>query len=336
MKARASEPVLESSLVRLLEEELQRLSKSLPRHLWERALLGPAREFLRRPGKQFRARLVQAGWTLAGGEPPAGPSELGLAVELIHAGALIVDDVQDCALTRRGGPALHRMVGVPLALNTGGWLYFLPLSLVERAGLDPEIAAVIQRHMQRAMLICHEGQALDLSLHVTDLDQCEVAGVVAETTARKTASLTELAAAMGALAAGATPARVEQLGCFGRELGVGLQMLDDLGSLTSPARAEKAAEDLCGARPTWPWAWAALDYGPAAYLELVRHARDVARGADPLALARKLAARVGESGRKRAQEQLARAFVGLRSDCAAPATVDDVERDFRRLEESYV
>ena len=151
------------SLLELLDEELQRLSKSLPATIWQHALIDPAREFLARPGKQFRARLVEAGWTLAGGAPSGTPLELLLAVELIHAGSLIVDDVQDGAVTRRGRPALHHMVGVPLALNTGGWLYFLPLVLIERAGFDVEVAAAIQRRVHQSMLVCHEGQALDLA-----------------------------------------------------------------------------------------------------------------------------------------------------------------------------
>ena len=46
------------------------LDPSVPRAVWERALLGPAEEFLRRPGKEVRARLVHAGWRLGGG--PSG------------------------------------------------------------------------------------------------------------------------------------------------------------------------------------------------------------------------------------------------------------------------
>jgi geranylgeranyl pyrophosphate synthase len=145
-----------------------------------------------------------------------------------------------------------------------------------------------------------------------------------------------MAAAIGALAAGASPARIEALASFGRELGVGLQMMDDLGSLTSAERAEKAAEDLRGGRPTWPWAWAAQDCAAAAYAELVRCAHEVATGTDPDSLARRLAARVGESGRARARAQLSHAFCGLRASCGASAALEAVEQDFRRLEESYV
>jgi geranylgeranyl pyrophosphate synthase len=324
-----------ASLLQLLDEEMQRLAKFLPPALWEQALIGPAREFLRRPGKQFRAKLVDAGWKLAGGSDAGAPLELVLAVELIHAGALIVDDVQDSAVTRRGAPALHRLVGVPLALNTGGWLYFLPLALVDRAGFDAEIAIALQRRMQQTMLICHEGQALDLAWRVTELEQCDVASVVAETTARKTAALTESAAALGALAAGGSSACVQGLGAFGHELGVGLQMFDDLGALTNPARAEKAAEDLGGARPTWPWAWAAQACDTASYLDLVREARRVAAGAGCEPLARRLAAGVAGIGETRARARLRQSFACLRASSPITSAVEQLERDFQGLAESY-
>jgi geranylgeranyl pyrophosphate synthase len=324
-----------TSLLQLLDEEMQRLAKFLPPALWEQALIGPAREFLQRPGKQFRARLVDAGWSLAGGAPAGAPLELVLAVELIHAGALIVDDVQDSAVTRRGSPALHRLVGVPLALNTGGWLYFLPFSLVDRAGFDAEVEIAIQRRMQQTMLICHEGQALDLAWRVTELAQCDVASVVAETTARKTAALTEAAAALGALAARGSASSVQGLGMFGHELGVGLQMFDDLGGLTDPDRAEKAAEDLGGARPTWPWAWAAETCDPASYQELVRQARLVAAGASHEPLARRLAERVAPLGEMRARARLQQSFACLRASSVNAATVAEIERDFQCLAESY-
>jgi len=324
-----------SPLHRLLDQELQRLSKLLPAKFWERALVGPAREFLARPGKELRAHLVQSGWGLVGGSPTGAPLELLLAVELIHAGSLIVDDVEDGALTRRGGCSLHRMVGTPLAINTGGWLYFLPASLVERAGLDPDTTAALHRHTQQAMLACHEGQALDLAWRVTELEQAEVPAVVAATTSRKTAALTSVAAVLGAVAAGGAPASVQGVSAFGHELGIALQMLDDLGPLVSPSRAHKAAEDLRAARPTWPWAWAAQDLGARAYAELRAAAREVEAGGDHLRLAQMLSDCTTAGGATRARAQLRRAFARLRATFGASPVVRQVERDFEKLDASY-
>src|SRR5262249_11737851 len=70
------------------------------------ALLAPLQDFLGHPGKAIRAQLVEAGYALARALEPAaragGCAGLAECVELIHAGSLIVDDIQDDSRVRRG------------------------------------------------------------------------------------------------------------------------------------------------------------------------------------------------------------------------------------------
>src|SRR5512142_2931568 len=66
------------------------------------------------------------------------PAELIGIVEGLHLGSLIIDDIEDESSTRRGGPTLHRQIGVPNALNAGNWLYFWPALLVPRLKLGPD------------------------------------------------------------------------------------------------------------------------------------------------------------------------------------------------------
>ena len=108
----------------LLEELLAEAPEDLraggtldPKYL-ATALIDPAHDILGRPGKEFRSRMLESCWTLAGGEPGKHPERLPLVVELLHAGSLVIDDIEDDSQTRRGEPALHRSYGVPLALNT--------------------------------------------------------------------------------------------------------------------------------------------------------------------------------------------------------------------------
>lgn len=313
----------------------------LPLHLWERALLGPAREFLRRPGKQFRARLVETCWLLAGGRPEAMPHELPLVIELLHAGSLIVDDIEDQSATRRGAPALHRIYGTPVALNTGNWMYFWSMALLERVELPDERRVAAHLRAGRTMLRCHEGQALDLALKITELDQHDVPRVVRAATQLKTGALMELAAVLGAIAAGADEARVESLASFGRELGMGLQMLDDLGGLTSASRRHKGREDLRLARPTWPWAWAATATSAAAFADLQAQARAVvAAGTGPGdapadGLADTLTRLVGATGKDRVCSSLALSLAVLQDALGPSAALDELEQEIQRLEESY-
>jgi geranylgeranyl pyrophosphate synthase len=306
----------------------------LPRQLWERALLGPVGDFLRRPGKGFRGRLVESGWALAGGGADGPPPELPALVELVHAGSLIIDDIQDGSSERRGAPALHHTVGTAVALNTGNWMVMWPIHLLGRIDLPPASVREAYDRVAATLVGCHQGQALDL-LPVAELPQSDVAQVVAMSTLLRTASLTELAAVLGGLAAAAPPAVLAALAELGRDLGRALQMLDDLGGLASVDRRAKGYEDLRHGRPTWAWAWAAERAGEKDYDELRAMARRIAAGDNPEPLRLRLAGEVESVGRERARAALRRAWARL-SDRFPPSRArDQVAGDLERLERSY-
>src|SRR5688572_4499060 len=168
--------------------------------LWQEALCAPLARFLSRPGKALRAGLVEKSYQIAGGRGQC-PELLGLLVEVLHAGSLIVDDIEDASDERRGGPTLHREVGVPIALNAGNWLYFWAFALLDKVPLAPQVALAAHRWLSRTLLACHYGQALDLGACVGEVEQRRMLEVVASATRFKTGCLMELCAALGALAA---------------------------------------------------------------------------------------------------------------------------------------
>jgi geranylgeranyl pyrophosphate synthase len=321
-RARASSSALAALLARhasdgTLSARLGVPGTALPRREIERTLLRPAVDFLARPGKGLREELVRLGWELGGGEGEA-PAELRAAVELLHAGSLIIDDIEDGSGRRRGAPALHRRYGVPLALNTGNALYFWALELLGELAEEPAKELALRRCANRAVLRCHYGQALDLGVRVDALRQRDVPSLASAIGELKTGSLTELAASLGAIAAGASPARERALARFALRVGVAFQMLDDLANLRARERG-KRYEDLRLARVTWPWAWCARRLAPAAFATLRVRARAVAAGALPPGdLARALRGALGPTGRSSAEAWLARAVTGLRS--AVPGT----------------
>ena len=64
--------------------------------------------YVRAGGKRLRPAFLLAGVVAAGGDPDdAVAVDLAAAVELLHAFALIHDDVMDGSATRRGRPAMH-------------------------------------------------------------------------------------------------------------------------------------------------------------------------------------------------------------------------------------
>ncbi len=310
----------------------------LPPALWDRALGDVARDILARPSRQFRARLCELTWRLGDGQGEA-PRLLSALVEIIHAGSLIVDDIEDGSTERRGAPAAHVEHGLPRALNTGNWMYFWALRLVEELEVDAPVRERLYREIVSAMHDCHLGQGLDLSIAVGRLPQAAVYRVVATSTMLKTGALMALAARLGAVVARAPAANEAALARFGRRLGLGLQMMDDFGNLTggSEGNAAKAFEDLRNGRPTWPWALAARTLDPAAFAELQARARRVTNEVDDGArsLAAELRMATGRAGRRQAADYLEAALNDLRGALGPRPELAFVAAEIKRLEESY-
>ncbi len=271
---RSTDAALRTLVSELLEAAPEHLGSGDPLHrrYWERALLDPASDILRRPGKEVRRRALECAWVLAGGTPGAYPDQLPLVVELLHVGSLVIDDIEDDSPMRRGEPALHRRFGVPVALNTGNWLYFMPLALLSRMGLTDALTLALYTDISDTVVLCHQGQALDLATNVSTVRQSEMLQLVSSTTRFKTGALMRLAMLLGARTAGATGERLTALARFGAELGVGLQMLDDWSGIHVESRLHKGIEDLRHGRPTWPWAWLAETSDEVTYAGFVHDA----------------------------------------------------------------
>lgn len=320
----------DAALAALLERDT-----SLPWELWDVSLVAPLREFFSRPGRELRGEMVLAAWQL-GGQRGAPPGPLPLVVELLHAGSLIVDDIEDGSAYRRGAPALHVRFGLPRALNAGNFCYFWAEALLGRLDVPPSTELELRRVVSRTLVAAHAGQGLDLGVRVHDVAQRDLPEVVAATTHFKTGRLVQLAAELGAVAAGATPERISQLATFGADLGVGLQMLDDLSGLTVTARARKGHEDLVGGRATWPWAWAAERAQPREYAALVALSREVARGISrPEELADRLGPLTAEHGRACIRAHLDGAVARLTRAVGAGPVLAQVVRAVERLERSF-
>lgn len=316
-------------------------STAVSRALWDEALGDVARDILGRPSRMFRSRLAELAFRLCGGrgEPPR---LLGALVEVVHAGSLIVDDLEDGSDERRGAPALHVVHGPARALNGGNWMYFWALTLADR--LEPLVPLVrdrIRGELVRTMYDCHLGQALDLTADVGRLPRAQVPSVVATATTLKTGALMSFTARLGAIVAGAPSEVEEALARFGRRLGVGLQMLDDFGNLTggSEGNTSKALEDLRNGTATWPWALAAERLEAAAFEDLQARARAITEGPDAGSRERALAAAlriaVGRAGREETRRYLSAALDDLRAAVGRRPELDAVAAEIARLEVSY-
>lgn len=330
-------PLLDGLTRALAAGGASELPASVPDEIWRRALVDPASDFLGRPGKELRRLLVHAGWILAGGAPDESDDRLALIVEVLHAGSLIIDDIQDGSLERRGRPALHVSFGVPVAINTGCWMYFWAQSELGELDLPPERELLARKAMTSALVRCHQGQALDLSVRVGNLDLADVHAVVAATTRLKTAALCRLAAEFGAIAASATATMQAGAGDFGEAIGTALQMLDDLGSLTSETRRAKGREDLQSGRPTWPWAWLAAQR-PFGWPRCAAMARALAAPSSDSSVEELIALlteEVGAIGRSEIRRTLAAARDNLLATFGDGAVTKRVLHDLAPMETSF-
>ena len=225
-----------------------------------------------RPAKRLRPALLLLAWELAGrtDDDPA-VLRFAAAVELLHTFLLIHDDVADLADTRRGGAALHRLLGhgrkgEQLAIVAGDHLFARAIEAMLASGL-PDAADATSFYLR----VCREtavGQYLDL--HAT---RTPLTGVTLFQTMRiallKTARYGFVAPlVVGARLAGAHPATKLALDRIGRSLGLAFQLRDDLlGLFGDPERAGKPTDgDFRERKPTFPIV--------AAYMRAPAPARD--------------------------------------------------------------
>jgi len=244
-----------------------------------RALLDPIGEVTSLHGKRIRGQLVGFSHRLLNGEMPfavrtARCCRLAAeAIEFIHVGSLIVDDIEDGSAVRRGRPALHLRYPMPIALNAGNWLYFWPFDLFKEMALPRDRLLMIYESCHRTLLHAHFGQAVDLGAKMHTLAQKDVADVCLASMRLKTGALMGFAALLGGVIAASSDKLLSVLDDFGRDLGVALQMFDDLGNAIGKCEPSKRYEDLMLARPSWVWACAAQNSTAGGYEQFLAAVR---------------------------------------------------------------
>lgn len=277
---------LSTEIKKLSQENLARtveLEKSSKiGDLIKQALLRPVCEFIERPKKNVRGNLTEIGFQLASAnlKKQMSSEEKVLClkasgiIEGVHAGSLIVDDIEDRSHFRRGKPTLHTTYGTAVALNAGNWLYFWPMKKIRELEIDEAKELQIYRLFHETFLRAHYGQALDVGTAIDRLSQDQVRDVCMATLELKSGSLMALALQFGAILAGITPEQQSILDHFGHRLGIVLQMLDDIHNFSlqvdSHSGMSKRHEDLYLRRPTWIWAVAAQNYSAKSYQEFIR------------------------------------------------------------------
>ncbi|MEV6330038.1 polyprenyl synthetase family protein [Streptomyces sp. NPDC051909] len=213
-------------------------------------------------GKRLRAAFCYWGWRGAG--QPDSPALLRAAasMELVHAAAVVHDDLIDDSPLRHGRPTAHRALrrAVPhhpragaaarsLAMLVGDLLMSLAGQLFVTSGLP---AAYLSRARPLWAALARElvaGECLEILRTGAAPDTAASLKVVRYKTAKYTVEQPLL---IGGTLAGAAPRLSEGYSAYALPLGEAFQLRDDLlGLFGDPVRTGKSdADDLRGRRPT--------------------------------------------------------------------------------------
>ena len=246
-------------------------------------------EFVLRGGKRIRPLFAYWGWRAVAG-PDRDPDtddaravRLFSALELLHACALIHDDVIDASATRRGLPTVHRFFtdlhrdrtwhgssaqfGLSAAILAGDLSLVWADDIVATADLPAEAHVRVHKVWADIRTEVLGGQYLDIVAESSGADSVASAMTV---NTYKTASYTvSRPLQLGAAAAGDRPEVQEIFHQIGTDLGIAFQLRDDvLGVFGDPAVTGKpSGDDLRSGKRT----------------VLLAEAVELAEGSDPVA-----------------------------------------------------
>lgn len=84
-------------------------------------------------------------------------------VEKLHNSSLLIDDIEDSSIWRRGYKTSHLVYGIPMTLNTANYVYFDAMKILcQLTANDQSLLNKLLIIFNEEMLNLHRGQALDI------------------------------------------------------------------------------------------------------------------------------------------------------------------------------
>ena len=232
----------------------------------------PAETLLAGGGKRWRPLLAVYCCGLCGKEPDETVLRLAVLPEAVHNGTLIIDDIEDGAVLRRGAPCAHIRFGVDTAVNSGNLLYFLPTVLIDTAGLSDSQKLGLYQIYSLYMRRVHFGQALDIEWHKTDKIPSEEAYF--QMCRLKTGSLAAMAAQTGVFLGGGTEKQRQAAAVIAENIGVFFQIIDDVINLRTGNKGKNRGDDIVERKKSLPVLYYCRRNDPAPLLRLMKTASE--------------------------------------------------------------
>jgi octaprenyl-diphosphate synthase len=212
-------------------------------------------------GKRIRPSLLLLS-AKSQGYAGRGMIRLGAFVEMVHSATLVHDDIIDAADTRRGRPSANTTWGNAKCVLAGDWLYMqaFKVALDERNFRVLDLLIGLTQQMV-------EGELIQMEKLGRAISEDEYTSLIY----RKTACLFEVSMRLGSVLASINGAGEQQMGDYGRSLGMAFQIVDDVLDLTATEEVlgKPVASDLREGKATLAVIHA-LENGSAAEREAIQ------------------------------------------------------------------
>ena len=171
---------------------------------------------------------------------------LAAIIEFIHTATLLHDDVVDGSELRRGRETANAVWGNPASVLTGDFLYSRAFQMMVKVD-EMRVMQIMADATNRIA----EGEVMQL-LNCHDPDTTEARYM--EVIHRKTATLFEAGARLGAVVARRPVVEEQALAAYGRHLGAAFQLIDDVLDYSASAEelGKNIGDDLAEGKPTLP------------------------------------------------------------------------------------
>ncbi len=191
------------------------------------------RDYPLRKGKYLRPFLVLITYEMFGGKGTAALNT-AVAMQLSEEWILIHDDIEDDSDMRRGKPALHKIYGIPIAVNAGDALYLIMMNVLRknREILGDDMTFEIIDTMYATLERTSAGQYLEIywTKNVKeDFSEEDFYRIVESKTCLYSISTPMI---LGAKIVGVDEKRLKFIQPFGDAIGKAFQIQDDILNLT--------------------------------------------------------------------------------------------------------
>jgi len=158
--------------------------------------------------------------------------------EILHNASLIIDDIEDKSLMRRGQPCAYIKYGQDVAINMGCYImtYVMTDFMLNFKAASPEQKARLATELSKEISCLHFGQNWDICWHnnMNFPDQ----NAYFQMTSSKTGVIPRLIATMVSILNGASEERLARTQKMTDDLGIAFQIQDDVIALESDLYAE--------------------------------------------------------------------------------------------------